>query len=153
MTLRELMDVKTILFPIRWTGFFITVSDEQAGAIIKALCWYLLGDEHAGDCLKDNERLFLFYEGIRDEATKNALAYQLKHRQITVDDIPEKYRKWYTEKYDRRKREKEPAAVPSQEPTALDPTPEEPKPTATAAELIPREAEATPQAPEQDATE
>lgn len=145
MTLRELMDVKTILFPIRWTGFFITVSDEQAGAIIKAFCWYLLGDENAGDCLKDNERLFSFYEGIRDEATKNALAYQLKHSQITGEDIPERYQRWYNEKYNRRKKEKEP--------TAPDPTQENPEPTATAAEPIPQEAEATPQAPEQDATE
>lgn len=153
MTLRELMDVKTILFPIRWTGFFITVSDEQAGAIIKALCWYLLGDETAGDCLKENERLFSFYEGIRDEATKNALAYQLKHKQIAGEDIPERYQKWYNEKYNRRKREREPAAVPSQDATAPDPTPEEPELTATAAEPIPQEAETAPQEPEQDATE
>ena len=152
MTLRELMDVKTILFPIRWTGFFITVSDEQSGAIIKALCWYLLGDENAGDCLKENERLFSFYDGIRDEATKNALAYQLKHKQIAGEDIPERYQRWYNEKYNRRKKETEPA-TPSQDAAAPDPTQENPEPTATAAEPIPQEAEATPQAPEQDATE
>lgn len=85
----DIFDVHSILWQLKLNQYFIRLSDEDAGKLIKAVSWFLLADPRAIDILEGNERLEENFDDISTVLLKKIIQNQVRNGAIDREEVPE----------------------------------------------------------------